>query len=138
RLAPRERGRRCVPGKTEGLVHPRRKRDRPVADGDDAVRRRRGHRIDNAAERRALVVKSNRDRLVPPGVLELIAAVAGEYETNAERAGSLAERSNLITRCGSDDEDPLHTSRMSSGDGSAQQYQFSESTGTARCGDRGR
>src|SRR6185503_11962290 len=70
------------------------------------------------------------------GVLELIAAVAGKDEADTERAGSLAERSNLITRGCCDDEDPLHTSRMSSGDGSAQQYQFSESIGIVRCGER--
>ena len=43
-----------------------------------------------------LVMKTDRNRLVPPRILQLVAAVARKHETHAEFFGRLAERANLI------------------------------------------
>ena len=107
------------------LRHPRRNRDRTVADRQHAVWRVAAEAVDDGVQRAQLVVKANGHGPVPPRILELIATIAGKCETDAQLRRCLAKRADLIARRGCDDEHSLQISRMSSAAGSAQQYHAS-------------
>src|ERR1051325_10333080 len=116
----------------EHFVDARGKRHGSIANRDDSVRGICHHRLNDRLQRSRLVEEPDRNRLIPPRVFELVASIAGKDQTDAELLGGLAERSNLVSRRRCDDENALQIRRMSSAEGSAQQYHASVMCGTVR------
>ena len=79
-----------------------------ITDGNHRVGTRLGTGPRHRRNRLRFVMETNRDRLIEPGIVQLIAAIAREQETHSERLGGLAERADLISRRGGDEQDPLH------------------------------
>jgi hypothetical protein len=79
-------------------------------------------------------MKTDGDRRIPPGVLELVAAIAGEHQPHAKGIGCLAERANLVPggrrqqQSDGRERGPRNTGVHR---GSAQQYQASVRCGVA-------
>src|SRR5918994_644294 len=67
-------------------------------------------------------MEPDRDGRIPPGVLQTVAAIAGEHETDTELAGGLAKGSDLISGRRCQKKNASHTRSSCSGPGSAQQY----------------
>jgi hypothetical protein len=67
-------------------------------------------------------VKSHGDGRVPPGIIQAIAAIAGEHEANTNFLGGLAKGTDLITGRRGQEKYALHSKSNCSGPGSAQQY----------------
>ena len=104
-----------IAGEPECFVYSRGNRHGTIAHRDHAVRRMLAEAIDDSLDRSELVMKTDRNRLVPPRIVELIAAVARKDETHAEFFGRLAERANLIAgRRRNDETTRRQTSRRSS------------------------
>jgi hypothetical protein len=56
-----------------------------------------------------LVQKPHCDRVIGPGIIELIAPVGRQHERRADALGSVAERPNLIARRRREKKNALHT-----------------------------
>ncbi len=97
-LVARDRG--CGGGMTrkpEPFLHERRDHRRTVTNGENAVNRSRPGQLENRPRRCRLVRETDRNRPVPPGILEHIAAVGREDQIHAETFGRVAERARLIS-----------------------------------------
>lgn len=101
--------------------------NRPITNRQDSGWRRGLQRAHDCLHRRGLVVESNRNRLIPPRVLELVAAVAGKHQAYAQLLCRFAEGANLVAGGGGTQENACH--RWNS-IGSAQQYHASVIIGT--------
>ncbi len=97
-VARDHRGAGRVASQTQPLGDARGNHRRTVADRDQAIERRRPGGVDDRLDRRVFVVKSDRDRAVPPGIVEHVTAIGGEDERHAETLGGLAKRARLIPR----------------------------------------
>ena len=113
-------------GQSECAGELRGQRRGTITNRHDPVDRRRRARLPHRVDRTRLLMKAHGNRLVPPRILELVAAVARKHEANAERSCRVSERSNLIAGGRRDEKNPLHTISI----GSAQQYQGSLTYGT--------
>ena len=138
-VARDDRGAGRVTGQTQPLGDARGNHRRPIADRDEAVEGRRPGGLDDRLDRRVFVVKPDRDRAVPPGILEHVTAIGGKDQRHAEALGGLAKRTRLIPGRRREQQHAWHqrcvmqlshTSITSSGLGSAQQYQGSLRYGT--------
>ena len=83
---------------------------RPVADREDAVERRARAAATIAADRAVFVVEPDRNRLVPPRILEHVAPIGREHQLDAEPLGRLAERARLISGRRRQEENARHLS----------------------------
>src|SRR5687768_12846278 len=87
-----------MPRQSECLPDASREHRRPVANRHDAVDRCLTTRSTHRLDRPRLVVEAHRNRLVPPGIVDAIAPIAGKHQTNTQRIGRFSERPDLIPR----------------------------------------
>ena len=90
-VAAGEGGAGRIAGQAECFVRSRGNRHGTIAHRDHAVRRMLAKAIDDSLDRSELVMKTDRNRLIPPRIVQLVAAVARKDETHTEFFGRLAE-----------------------------------------------
>ena len=82
----------------ERLHDPRADQRRPIADDEHAVDGTSAGSVENRRDGRVLVVKPNRNRLVLPRIVELVAPIGREDKIHAKPHGRVTKRPRLVTR----------------------------------------
>ena len=85
-----------MPAETKRASEARGKHCGSVADRDHAVRHCVGARRDDRFHRPVLIVKTNRNRLIPPRIVQTIAPIAHKHQPYAQLPGGFTERPDLI------------------------------------------
>jgi hypothetical protein len=93
------------------------KHDRSVSHGDNAVGRLTAAG-DDGVDGLLFVMEPDRDGLIPPRVIDLITAIAREYQADPKFRCGIAERSDLVSGRRRNQQNALQTISI----GSAQQY----------------